>query len=602
MKAIIPNSVLEEIKRRSSIVEVISDFVSLKKVGRNHRGLCPFHADKNPSFNVNEEMGMYHCFGCKASGDAIRFLMDFADMSFVEAVEELGRRYGVDVPRVEGQAGPDRSRREGLYKINELAARFFGERLKKGAGAESARRYLERRGLKRETVERFGLGFAPDSWDDLSRFLKGRKVPVDLAEETGLVAGKGGGRTYDRFRNRIMFPIRDLRDKVIGFGGRILSDEEPKYINSPESGIFKKGKTLYALNLARDAIRENGSTIVVEGNFDLLLMHQYGFTNTVATLGTALTQDHAYALRRYAAGMVLLFDGDEAGKKAVDRSLELFLDLYVQPKVVLLPDGHDPDSFLSEKGPEAMRDLVENKAVPIIEYSLESRIQKAGDGREGRAAALKSCSEIVARISDVALRVLYVEFLAERLRIPEDTVLARVRHAARAAKQKQKVEDRDMPGERGDFPVAELTLLRLMLRHAEAVRYVEKAGVVDRFCDEKTARCAQLMISMFSKEGKIEAGHLLGELGDKALEAAMANEAFAEEDLCSEELERGLRECETTIVMEDIRNKREDLTRNIDQARKDGDRDLEIRLSKQKIDLNKEWNERRKAWQKNPTP
>ena len=590
-KGFIPEAVIDEIRRRADIVEIISEHVPLKKMGRNHRGLCPFHTDSHPSFNVNPELGMYYCFGCKASGNVFRFLMEISDMSFTEAAEELGRRVGVEIPRSK-EAVEGRTKRDVLLKVNELAATFFRDKLESGPAGEAARRYLERRGMKRKTVDGFGLGYAPNSWEELTRHLKARGVPMDVVEESGLVASKeGAGHYYDRFRDRIMFPIKDIRGRVIGFGGRVLGDGEPKYLNSPETRLFKKGSTLYTLDVAREAIRKAGFSIIVEGNFDVLFMHQEGFDNSVATLGTALTPDHISTLRRYSEKVTLLFDGDEAGQKAVDRSLELFLGSEIQPGVVILPGGHDPDSFLRDKGKQAMEELLES-AKPIVEHVLESRIKKRGEGREERAAALRECAGIVGRISDTALRRMYGEFLAQRLSLPQEVVLARIRAAGRTAKPEG--EEEEAQQEAPSFRASELALLRLMLGHEEAVDFVNSHGLVEWFTDPVTARAAVLMINQRKERNAVDLGRLMDELDDPKLAEVLAETAFLTDDPDPEKLDKALRECESGILTEGLRVKGEEITRQIEQARGKGDRDLEIELLKKKMELNTEWNKRRK--------
>ncbi len=322
MSGAIPEETIAEILRRADIAEVIGEHVALRKVGTGYQGLCPFHPDSKPSFHVNGVRQFFHCFGCGAGGNVFHFLMRLHHLTFPEAVRKIAARYGLALP--EGESSPEEKRRkdqrDSLLEANDLAAKFF-RRFLLGPEGEQARLYLDTRRISRETQEAFGIGLAPQGWRGLVDHLRRSAFPLSAAEDAGLVIRRKEGGHYDRFRGRLIFPIHDEGGRVIGFGGRALTDETPKYINSPDSAVFSKGKNLYGLNLARGAIRDLDSVVVVEGYTDLLALYQAGIRNVVATLGTALTSDHLHTLKRYTDSVIHVFDGDEAGERATVRAL-----------------------------------------------------------------------------------------------------------------------------------------------------------------------------------------------------------------------------------------------------------------------------------------
>lgn len=401
---------LEEIRRRADIVEVISPHVALRRAGRRMVGLCPFHEDRAPSFTVDPESGLWHCFGCKAGGDLFRFVEMIEKLTFPEAVEMLARRLGV-APRAPAEAAR-RGQRDRLLALHAEAARWFQAQLGGREGAR-AREYLQGRGLTQEVIEAYGIGFAPEAWDRLLGALasKGFKGP-ELAR-AGLAVAREGG-FYDRFRNRVIFPIRDAMGRTIAFGGRALAeDQQPKYLNSPETPLFQKGRTLYALDRARKAMAEAGRAVVVEGYLDAIACHEAGLGETVATMGTALTAEHVELLRRRAKGLVLAFDADSAGLAAALRGRELFERAGLSVRVATLPEGADPDRVLREQGAEALRGLVED-GTPIVEWQLRRVLARAdGKGPRERAEALDAAVALLARVPAGADRQYYLDTVTD---------------------------------------------------------------------------------------------------------------------------------------------------------------------------------------------
>lgn len=419
---LIPDDKVKEVSERASILEVVADYVNLRKAGANYQGLCPFHGEKTPSFNVNPAKGIFHCFGCGVGGNAFSFIMKMEGLSFPEAVKFVAKKVGVHIEERPLTAGEKRHRdeREALYRINELAARFYRRVLTEDAGGEPGRRYLERRGVDGAASEAYRLGYAPDKWDALTRYLEQQHVSLDLAEKLGVIRRKTGAGYHDLFRNRLIFTISDPHDRPIGFGARVLDDSLPKYINSPESPIYHKSEVLFGIDLAKQAMREQGAAIIVEGYFDHLALYQAGVRNVAATCGTALTDGHLKLLQRYAGKLFTLFDSDSAGKKATFRTMDMVLGVNLPVSVVELPAGEDPDSFLKKEGREAFTTRVA-KARPIFEYFFRDLIKSRDMGSvEGKRGVLAELIPRLKAIDDRIQRNLYVSEIARVTGIEEN--------------------------------------------------------------------------------------------------------------------------------------------------------------------------------------
>ena len=416
----IPQRFIDDLLGRVDVVEVVGERVQLKKAGRNFSGLCPFHQEKTPSFTVSADKQFYHCFGCGAHGNALRFLMEYDKLPFPEAVEQLAGRLGLDVPR-EGADDPraqqrEKKRKEGVNLL-EVAASFYRERLKMQEG-QSAQRYLQGRGLSPEVIATYGIGYAPGGWEALKQHLSAKGIGEPVQVEYGLLIHREDtGRTYDRFRDRVMFPIRDLRGRTLGFGGRVMGDEQPKYLNSPETPVFHKGRELYGLYEARQASSKLEQLVMVEGYMDVVALAQYGIHNAVATLGTATTEDHLSRLFRLVSRVVFCFDGDRAGRQAASRALETALPQMIdgrEARFLFLPDGDDPDSLVRREGSEAFQDRV-TCAMPLSEFLFE----QAAQGRdlntvEGRERFATQVLEALNKVPEGMLKSLLLESLAKR--------------------------------------------------------------------------------------------------------------------------------------------------------------------------------------------
>ena len=433
---------LQELSERNDIVDVVSGYVQLtRRSGSNLFGLCPFHSEKTPSFSVSPDKQIYHCFGCGKGGSVIGFIMEIENLSFPDAVGFLARRAGMAMPEEDDHG--EGKRRERMLSLNRDAARFFHEQLKTPAG-ETARAYIERRGLSGRTVTNFGLGFAPNTWSSLLDAMKRKGYSERELFEAGLVRqGKSGRGVYDTFRNRLMFPVIDVRGNVIGFSGRILDDGEPKYMNSPETLVFSKSRNLFALNLAKKS--KSGYLILAEGNIDVASLHQAGFDSAVASLGTSLTPEQARLMSRYVNEVVIAYDSDGAGRKAAQRAITILEKLDVRVRVLRMEGAKDPDEYIAKFGADAFRNLLE-KSENHVEYrldSLKANFDLTSD--EQKVSYLKEAADIVAQLPGAVEREVYAMRLSEQTGVPKAAVTDEVdkrlkQRSRRAKKEAQRTE------------------------------------------------------------------------------------------------------------------------------------------------------------------
>lgn len=420
----------EEVKLRNDIVSVISEYVTLRRTGKNYVGLCPFHMEKTPSFTVSPDKQIFYCFGCHASGDVITFVMKKENKSFYEALKTLADRAGIDLPQAgipQAEAGVY-ARRRAIYDALAQAADLYARWLREDRGAE-ALKYLKNRGLTDETIDRFMLGYAPDSWDEVATTLRRQGFSEEILVAAGLcLPRRQGSGVYDRFRNRAVFPILDVHGRVVGFGARSLDGREPKYINSPQTEVFSKGKGLYALNLARDAAREEGALVVVEGYMDAITAHQAGFRNVVASLGTALTQEQARQLVQISQHIIIAYDSDAAGRAATIRGLEVLRQAGASVRICEIPDGKDPDDFIRSKGAGAFS-VVLKDAATIVEYFFGLYRKKFGESMAGRLRTIESLVPLIANVDNPVEISAYISMVADRTGVPEAAIRAEVQKA-----------------------------------------------------------------------------------------------------------------------------------------------------------------------------
>lgn len=415
----IREEVIERIRQDNDIVDIISENVRLKKSGRNYVGLCPFHNDKSPSLSVSQDKQIYKCFSCGEAGNVITFVMKYKKLTFYEASKYLADKAGIPLELGNAKESQITKKKELLYKVNTEAARYYFYNLQR---TSFAKEYFLKRGIREEVIKRFGLGYAQDRWHDLIMYLKKKGFNENLLLEAGLILkSEKKGNTYDRFRHRVMFPVFDVRGKVIGFGGRVLDDSKPKYLNSPETVVFHKGTNLYGLNFATKNKLEQDYIIIVEGYMDLISLHQHGITNTVASLGTALTINQARLLKRYVNKVIISYDADVAGQTATLRGLEILRHAGLDVKVLKVPQGKDPDEFVRNNGKDAFLRLVDN-ALPLIEY----RIKKAAEGinlRDNNELVKygEKFAEILADLNPIEKDV-YIKKISEETSIKEQAI------------------------------------------------------------------------------------------------------------------------------------------------------------------------------------
>ena len=468
------------IREVADIVQVIGEHVELKRAGARFTGLCPFHAEKTPSFSVNPQGQFYHCFGCGESGDVFSFVMQYHHLDFPEALKLLARKFHVDLPerQLTDAEQEQLRRRQSLYEANEAATVVYHQCLREERSAAPARAYLEQRGVPAAVAERYRLGFAPDpeqaGWSYLADRLGPKGLDANTLEAAGLAVRKERGGHYDRFRSRIMFPIIDLTGRVVAFGGRLLGDGRPKYLNSPESAIFDKGRLLFGLFQHREAIRSQRRALVVEGNFDLLLLAVHGIDNVVAPLGTALTRNHIHSLRGYADEVVLLFDADAAGLKAALRSVPFLLAEQVTGRVAVLPAGHDPDTFVRAEGPAAVTALVES-ARPLAEFVFDALVREHGLTLAGKSRIVNELKPVVAAAEDAGQRALMIAHFSEKLGLPAG-YFQRSRTGRAPEPQVAVMADGPLPG-LTTLPRQEKQLVDFLLLYPEYLGVLQSAGL-----------------------------------------------------------------------------------------------------------------------------
>lgn len=586
----IPKEKIEEVRDRASIVEVVGDFVPLKKKGSSYMGLCPFHSEKTPSFSVSEEKKLFYCFGCHASGDAIAFLMKKEGVEFPDAVRSLASRFGVRIEEAR-RTGPDP--REKFYRANAVAQDYFAGMLESAAG-KGAREYLAKRGFPSgsRSVKEFGVGFAPGSWDGLVNRLRKEKVSEDAALRAGVLSRSSRtGRVFDKFRARLTFPITDSRGRVVAFGGRSLDGSDPKYLNSPESPVFKKGEVLYGMRQARRSIMDKGAVIVVEGYFDLLALHEHGFTNTVATMGTALTSAQVRSFKTMVERVYTLFDSDRAGHAASVRALELFLEEGMHGRAVAIPRGKDPDDFLRENGPEAMARAVE-EAVPLMEFFLTGlRGSVDMTTPEGKARYLDKALSFIMKVGNVAERDHYAVQAAHSLGIPPESVYEAIkgstidrasgergrRAPGRAARPSRPT---GRPASRRAARLRELTVLKVVLAHPEL--YSEGVGeAVDLFSDEELRMAGKALAAAFKGGQGLKAGALLDEIEDESARATLAGLIMKDDDGFIESPEKMLADSLARILG---RNTMKDSTRRMLESLEEAGFDDMAREMRKRVD------------------
>lgn len=539
----IPDETVEEVRSASDIVDVVGEYVRLKKRGSNYFGLCPFHSENTPSFSVHPDLNIFKCFGCGAGGDVFNFVMQIEGTAFPEAVRLLAEKAGIAIPEDEGEQ-ERAGEKESIYNALQFAARYYYSALTQTAAGKHALEYLKGRGFTKKTIKSFGLGFAPDSWDGLLKTAKENHISDSHLEEAGLIIPrKESGGHYDRFRGRIMFPIFSHVGKVLGFGGRILDarTDQPKYINSPETQVYNKSRVLYGLSQAKHAIRKKEEALLVEGYTDVISLHQAGIENAVASSGTSLTREQVKLLSRYARRIVLLFDADAAGAGAALRGIDIILEEGLSVYVVELPPGEDPDSFARKEGSTFEKYLQEHRrdfATYIFEHaSKEGRLETP----ESEAEVMHEILNTIAKLPDPLMRETYLRRASDVLSVPEirlhevlDKVVAADRSKERSTRRHESGPVPPMPppygspapqaerppkrkARRGPQPLPEeKSLVRLMLdQGTPLVEFILGHMSLDEFTPGPVRRTAECFLSQYENGNVNRAAFLDGSLGEE---------------------------------------------------------------------------------------
>ena len=575
------NGKIEEIKSRIDIVELVAQYVTLKKAGRNYLGLCPFHQEKTPSFTVNREKQIFYCFGCGEGGNAVTFLMKIANKTFPEAIKELAEKTGVVLPSWQDskESRQKNSLRENIAELNLTAAQQYARNLYSPAG-KGARDYLEARGIRPETVKYFRLGYAEDSWRSLTDYMEKSGLSLKTAEQAGLVIAGKEGKFYDRFRGRLIFPIENVFGDTIAFGGRILDKGEPKYLNSPESPLYIKGRNLYGLNKTREEIRQKGFALIVEGYFDLISLWNAGIGNVVASLGTALTREQLELLRRYTLEVVALFDPDEAGRKALNRSLELFLSMNMRARALVLPEGLDPDDYVKKFGRERLEELIAN-AQPLSDYYIEN-VLGGGKTFEDKREMVKAAMEFINKISDKKEKDLFIKRIAEKTGVDQGLLIQEIYQDASVGIAGA---GRKKPAVNINNNLVELHLIRLLMEYPQKILQVKNENIFDFFLQPQLKELGHTIIENYMLLGFVDLNIVLSTeeeapLREKILRLMM--EALPTEDTMLEKIfTDNIRQIKKKWYKDQHRRLKFELI----QAQEKGDQELLNRLVQEKEKL-----------------
>jgi DNA primase len=583
------DQVVDQVQTLNDIVEIISGYIPLKRSGRNFKANCPFHQEKTPSFMVNPDKQIFHCFGCGAGGDVFSFLMKYEQLTFPEALERLAERVHVELPASKPSFSKDRSLIEQLHQIYLAASEFYQANLKHPELGKEARAYLAKRHFGETEINQFGIGFALPAWRALYEHLTKKGFKDEELLRSGLLIRPNQGSPYDIFRNRIMFPILNRQGKTMAMGGRVLGDEMPKYLNSPETPLFRKRKELYGLNLAARAIATSEAVrriMVVEGYLDLIRLHAHGFQNTVATLGTSLTAEHVQVLKRYADEAIVLFDGDKAGEQASLRGLDIFLEEGMSVKVLCLPKGFDPDDFVQAKGAQGMKELIE-RSQDVFDFKLQVLLKRYN--KSDSLGLLKITSEFLdtfVKIKNPVLVDRYVKRLAMTLGVEESSLrselhklktrqgaLKDIRIASKPAQAAVEAKKTESP--------AEKLLLALVLHYPPYFRLFGEEFPDYVFTGERTKELAGLLSRIFQEydEKELSIPKLLNRIADADLKS-FASELLIMEWNSGEDRDHTFQDLLQTFKTQKRAGRLESLRHQISQAEESGDQELLLKCMK----------------------
>jgi len=549
MTKLLSNEIVDNIIDKTDIVEVIAARIPLKKAGRNFKAACPFHGEKTPSFIVSPDKQIFHCFGCGIGGNALSFLMKYEQLNFREAAKILADKVGIKLPVSQFVDRGRDSFLDKLFSLNEAAKNFYKAYLASPNG-KLCSRYLKERGINDDTVNMFQLGFAPNLWEELITFFKKKDIELNLLEKAGLAlpSEKGKGH-YDRFRNRIIFPIFDLRNKVVGFGARILDNSQPKYINSPETPIYNKGRHLYGLNFSKGHIKEKDYAIIVEGYLDLIVPYQYGIRNIGATLGTALTPDQVKLLRRFSKTVIIVFDSDKAGEEASLRGLDILVSLDMNVRIARLPKGYDPDSFVRKNGKVAFEKIV-SSSKDLFDYKIDLLMNRFNkDGVRGRAAIATLMLPTIARIPNEILKASFLKKLSGMLSIDEAALKAELRKVRRD--YSYTVSWQKPEHEKAKTSHAELLLLSIILEDPGVLRVVDENLEINKFKQASIKQIINKVKSIYHDGKSVNPSKLIAYFDDEEVKNVISEAVSIRDTLLDSQ--KVLTDCINRIKQDDFK-------------------------------------------------
>jgi len=570
MQKFISNEILEEIQSSLSIVDVIDEYVKLKKIGKNFKALCPFHIEKTPSFIVSEDKQIYHCFGCGEGGNMFNFTMKHLNMKFPEAAEFLANKVGIKIP--EKQSFKKDSLFDKIYQVNKIATSYYHQLLGR---SQKTNDYIKNRGFKKDIVDKFLIGYATADWEGLRNFAKRKGFSDKLLQEAGLVLpGKKGGY-YDRFRNRVIFPIFDINSRIVGFGGRVLDKSTPKYINSPETKVYNKSKHLYGLNFTKSFIREKDYVIVLEGYTDVLSLYQVGIKNVVANLGTALTHQHIRELKRFSDNIIVVYDSDEAGRLASLRNLDLLIENDMRVKLVCLPHGKDPDSYIQEFGSSNFLKLV-NNAKDLINYKLDILSYRADDiDIHKKKQIVEDILISIGKINDHILKSEYLKQLSGLTNIDEEVLRKHLQslykdHRAEFS-DSFNMYDRNFVNEKDASPTERL-LLRAMLESSGALELAKEKVNPEDLKDPAIKEIVKAVFSLYSKDNIVALDKLMRYVGHESYNKLLAG-IFCEFENMPENV-KVLNDCISSIELKKLNVQLSELKKRLEKANQEEKKEL----------------------------
>ena len=575
----IDDSVIQQVKDRAEILEVIGGVTQVKKAGRNYLALCPFHNEKTPSFNINPDNQYYHCFGCGASGDVISFVQNHENVDFVDAVKMLADRYGVVIQESQNYSPEAQSEKARLYELHKDAATWFGEHLKK-ADALHVRDYLKNRGITDNDVLTFQIGYAPDSWDAFINWAQSKNYDIPLLVKSGLIIHNEEKKSYyDRFRNRLMFSIWNDEGKVIAFSGRVLEKDSKgaKYVNSPETPIFHKSSVLYGLPMAKPNMREKGTSILCEGQLDVIACHRAGLKNAVSSQGTAFTEDHARKLKRYSEKVIIAYDSDNAGKEAAFKCLQYLLPTGLTTQILNWGDGEDPDSLFLKSGAEALQNCLESTrdSFDVMIDHMSSKFDIYSP--DGKSKIAHSLIEQLSKIPDSIRRSDYCQFVAERLQVPPDSIFRELKKFYRRSFNKTNFQEQPAPTqliitqELTLAMKAELTLIELMINFEDLAYKLSEELSAEYISQSPIGKCLIELIDITMAGDWFSCQEILQNKfapQNKDLSKLLVQPEY-NSDMLREDIDKAYNECLSTIIKTPMTNRRDQILRLLKDPNQD---------------------------------